>query len=227
MGLTPGGSPFPWAPEGPAGRTRGRGRGGQLPAAPGPISVESISCPQSALPTPLRDCQATGQGDSGGVSGSARGGELYTEPVESRWPCPAGHLLSSRVRCSALSVRTFTFSEVLRGRRGVIRLTAAVLRKRLARPRVGELSQPGRGRGSAPPMARACVGRCGGERRPDATQPPTTPQDSGPLGAPVIHGAAEREGKLCASTHGKGTCPVGSSLPARRGRWPWVTPLPA
>lgn len=150
----------------------------------------------------------------GGCPGSARGGELYTEPVESRWPCPAGHLLSSRVRCSALSVRTFTFSEVLRGRRGVIRLTAAVLRKRLARPRVGELSQPGRGRGSAPPMARACVGRCGGERRPDATQPPTTPQDSGPLGAPVIHGAAEREGKLCASTHGKGTCPVGSPQPA-------------
>lgn len=68
---------------------------------------------------------------------------------------PDCHLLSSRVLCSALSVRTFTFSEVLRGLRGVIRLTAAVLRKRLARPRVGELSQPGRGRGRAPPMARA------------------------------------------------------------------------
>lgn len=89
-------------------------------------------------------------------------------------PGPAWHLLSSRVLCSALSVRTFTFSEVLRGRRGVIRLTAAVLRKRLARPRVGELSQPGRGRGSAPPTARACMGRCGGEKRPGATQLPGT-----------------------------------------------------
>lgn len=87
---------------------------------------------------------------------------------------PAWHLLSSRVLCSALSVRTFTFSEVVRGRRGVIRLTAAVLRKRLARPRVGELSQLGRGRGSTPPMARACMGRCVGERRPDATQLPRT-----------------------------------------------------
>lgn len=92
----------------------------------------------------------------------------------------ARHLLSSRVLCSALSVRTFTFSEVLRGRRGVIRLTAAVLRKRLARPRVGELSQLGRGRGSTPPMARACVGRCGGERRPDATQLPGTGAPVGP-----------------------------------------------
>lgn len=73
------------------------------------------------------------------------------------------HLLSSRVLCSALSVRTFTFSAELRGRRGVIRLTAAVLRKRLALPRVGELSQPGLGRGSAPPIARACMGRCGRE----------------------------------------------------------------
>lgn len=107
--------------------------------------------------------------------GFAQGGGLYMveEPFDAR-PGPAGHLLSSRVLCSALSVRTFTFSEVLRGRRGVIRLTAAVLRKRLARPRVGELSQPGRGRGSAPPMARACMGRCGGERRPDATQLPRT-----------------------------------------------------
>lgn len=59
---------------------------------------------------------------------------------------------------------------VLRGRRGVMRLTAAVLRKRLARPRVGELSQPGRGKGSAPPMARACIGRCGGERGSEANR---------------------------------------------------------
>lgn len=58
---------------------------------------------------------------------------------------------------------------VLRSRRGVMRLTAAVLRKRLALPRVGELSQPGRGRGSAPPMARACIGRCGRERGSEAS----------------------------------------------------------
>lgn len=76
----------------------------------------------------------------------------------------AQHLLSSRVLCSTFRERTFTFSMVLRSRRGVMRLTAAVLRKRLARPRVGELSQPGRGRGRAPPMARACTGRCGRER---------------------------------------------------------------
>lgn len=87
---------------------------------------------------------------------------------------PNCYLLSSRVLCSALSVRTFTFSEVLRGLRGVIKLTAAVLRKRLARPRVGELNQPGRGRGRAPPMARACMGRCSGERMPDTVQFPKT-----------------------------------------------------
>ncbi|EGW08930.1 hypothetical protein I79_006648 [Cricetulus griseus] len=85
----------------------------------------------------------------------------------------AQHLLSSRDLCSTVSERTFTFSMVLRGRRGVMRLTAAVLRKRLARPRVGELSQPGRGRGSAPPMARACMGRCGGERASEANLGPT------------------------------------------------------
>lgn len=102
--------------------------------------------------------------------GFAQVGGLYT--AERYLNGPTQHLLSSRVLCSTLSVRTFTFSEVLRGRRGVMRLTAAVLRKRLARPRVGELSQPGRGKGSAPPMARACRGRCGRERRPEATQSP-------------------------------------------------------
>lgn len=126
----------------------------------------------------LSYCQATGPGGNGC-------GEAHrTEGLFG----PARHLLSSRVLCSALSVRTFTFSEVLRGRRGVIRLTAAVLRKRLARPRVGELSQLGRGRGSTPPMARACVGRCGGERRPDATQ---LPGDRGPCRAPWICGAGK------------------------------------
>jgi len=65
--------------------------------------------------------------------------------------------LSSSVRCSTLNVRTLILSSVPRGRRGFIRLTAAVLRKRLARPRVGELSQPGLAR--APPMARAAEGR--------------------------------------------------------------------
>lgn len=65
--------------------------------------------------------------------------------------------LSSRVRCSARSVSTLIFSRAPRGRRGFIRLTAAVLRNRLARPRVGELSQAGLAR--APPMARAAEGR--------------------------------------------------------------------
>lgn len=151
-----------------------RGGAGQGPAAPGLISVASISCPQSVLPTPLK-VPGHRTGRMGVYPGFAQGGGVYMveEPFDAM-PGPPGHLLSSRVLCSALSVRTFTFSEVLRGRRGVIRLTAAVLRKRLARPRVGELSQPGRGRGSAPPMARACMGRCGGERRPDATQLPRT-----------------------------------------------------
>lgn len=123
--------------------------------------------------------------------GSAQDGEPYTTDGTLG---PARHLLSSRVLCSALSVRTFTFSEVLRGRRGVIRLTAAVLRKRLARPRVGELSQLGRGRGSTPPMARACVGRCGGERRPDATQ---LPGAWGPYRAPWICGAGKWQEGVC------------------------------
>lgn len=61
--------------------------------------------------------------------------------------------LSSSVLCSTARVRTFTFSGWVRGRRGVIRLTAAVLRKRLARPRVGELNQLGLAR--APPIATA------------------------------------------------------------------------
>lgn len=102
MGLTPGGSPFPWAPEGPAGRTRGRGRGGQLPAAPGPISVESISCPQSALPTPLRDCQATGQGDSGGVSClcPGRGAVHRARRVTLALPCRTPTVLPRPLLCA-------------------------------------------------------------------------------------------------------------------------------
>lgn len=164
---------------------------------PGPISVALISRPQSALPIPLRCCQATGPGGNG-CTWLCKGEESHrTEgSVRGAPPGPAWHLLSSRVLCSALSVRTFTFSEALRGRRGVIRLTAAVLRKRLARPRVGELSQPGRGRGSAPPTARACMGRCGGERRPDSTQ---QSQGLGPLGAPL--------------TRGRGIDPTGPRLP--------------
>lgn len=222
MGLTAGGgSPFPWAQEGPAGRTQGRGR--QRPAASGPISVESISCPQSVLPMPLRDCQATGQGESGGESWLCPGRGVVQDRTLPHHAGPARHLLSSRVRCSALSVRTFTFSDVLRGRRGVIRLTAAVLRKRLARPRVGELSQPGRGRGSVPPMARACVGRCGEESRPDATQPPRTRAHSG---LPWFMGLGNGKGSFVPPPAVRATCPVGSSLPAWRGRWPWVTPLP-
>lgn len=61
--------------------------------------------------------------------------------------------LSSSVLCSTGKVRTLTFSGGAKGRRGVMRLTAAVLRKRLARPRVGELSQLGLAK--APPIATA------------------------------------------------------------------------
>ncbi len=71
--------------------------------------------------------------------------------------------LSSSVLCSTASVRTFTFSGCVRGRLGVMRLTAAVLRKRLARPSVGELNQLGRAR--APPTAAAPNGLCGYKRR--------------------------------------------------------------
>lgn len=160
---------------GPGPRRDLQGECGSRPRAgkvlpPGPIFVASISRPQSALPIPLRCCQATGPGGNR-CTWLCVGESLTGQRVPSGGPPgPAWHLLSSRVLCSALRVRTFTFSEALRGRRGVIRVTAAVLRKRLARPRVGELSQPGRGRGSAPPTARACMGRCGGERRPDSTQ---------------------------------------------------------
>lgn len=66
--------------------------------------------------------------------------------------------LSSSVLCSTARVRTFTFSGWVRGRLGVMRLTAAVLRKRLARPRVGELNQLGLAR--APPIAAAPNGLC-------------------------------------------------------------------
>lgn len=55
------------------------------------------------------------------------------------------------------NVRTFNLSRVPDDRLGFIRLTAAVLRKRLARPRVGELSQLGLA--SAPPIASKAVGR--------------------------------------------------------------------
>ena len=176
---------------------------------PGPISVASISCPQSALPTPLRYCQATGPGGNGVYLALPRGSAVQDRRIlQCAAPGPAWHLLSSRVLCSTLSVRTFTFSEVLRGRRGVIRLTAAVLRKRLARPRVGELSQLGRGRGSVPPMARACMGRCGGERRPDATQ---QSQDPGPLMAPLICEAGEWDSERAPAGWAGG--PAGAQIP--------------
>lgn len=66
--------------------------------------------------------------------------------------------LSSSVLCSTARVRILTFSGGARGRRGVMRLTAAVLRKRLALPSVGELNQLGRAK--APPMATAPDGLC-------------------------------------------------------------------
>lgn len=50
------------------------------------------------------------------------------------------YLLFLRVFCLAFSVRIFIFFEVFRGRRGVIRFIVVVLRKRLVRFRVGELS---------------------------------------------------------------------------------------
>lgn len=68
------------------------------------------------------------------------------------------HSLSLSVLCSTARVRIFTFSSCIRGRLGVIRLTAAVLRKRLARPSVGELNQLGLAR--APPTAAAANGLC-------------------------------------------------------------------
>lgn len=70
-------------------------------------------------------------------------------------------LLSSSVLCSTASVRILTFSGGARGRRGVMRLTAAVLRKRLALPNVGELNQLGRAK--APPIAAAPDGLCGSQ----------------------------------------------------------------
>ena len=73
-------------------------------------------------------------------------------------PTEPSYLLSSSVLCSTAKVRTLTFSGGARGRLGVMRLTAAVLRKRFARPSVGELSQLGRAR--APPIAAAPNGRC-------------------------------------------------------------------
>lgn len=69
-----------------------------------------------------------------------------------------GYLLSSSVLCSTFRVRTFTFSTVARDRRGFIKLTAAVLRNLLARPRVGELNQLGLAR--APPPAVAPPSLC-------------------------------------------------------------------
>ncbi len=51
-----------------------------------------------------------------------------------------------------------TFSGGARGSRGVMRLTAAVLKKRLALPSVGELNQLGRAK--APPMATAPDSLC-------------------------------------------------------------------
>ena len=126
---------------GPGPRTDLQGECGSRAGAgkvlhPGPISVALISRPQSALPIPLRCCQATGPGGNG-CTWLCEGEESHRTEGSARGapPGPAWHLLSSRVLCSALSVRTFTFSEALRGRRGVIRLTAAVLRKRWARPR--------------------------------------------------------------------------------------------
>lgn len=122
----------------------------------------------------------------------------------------ARHLLSSRVLCSTFSERTFTFSTVPRGRRGVMRLTAAVLRKRLARPRVGELSQLGRGKGRAPPMARACMGRCRGERGSEANLPL---QDKGLHRTLLMHrlGGLDREGSCLHLSQGA-SC-VRRSLP--------------
>ena len=85
------------------------------------------------------------------------GGELVRKaPLATLTPSGAAYSLSTSVLCSTASVRIFTFSSWVRGRLGVIRLTAAVLRKRLARPRVGELSQLGRAR--APPTAAAANG---------------------------------------------------------------------
>lgn len=222
MGLTPGGSPFPWAREGPAGRTRGRG--GQLPAAPGPISVESISCPQSALPMPLRDCQATGQGDRGGVSWLCPGwGAVHRAlRVMLALPCRTPTVLPCPLLCAQRAHFHF-----LRGAQRPPRGHQA--HSCCAEEAVG--SAQGWRAEPAGPGQRQCAPNGQGLRgalwwREEARHH-SGPQDSGPLRAPVIHGAGEWEVKLCASTHSKGTCPVGSSLPAWRGRWPWVTPLPA
>lgn len=129
------------------------------------MSSDCASCALGMWPGP----KVVGSGGGGDYSGFAKDKEGVLHSRRSLGSS-AQHLLSSRVLCSTFSERTLTFSMVLRGRRGVMRLTAAVLRKRLARPRVGELSQPARGRGSAPPMARACMGRCGGERGSEANQ---------------------------------------------------------
>lgn len=156
--------------EGPAGSPWGHGGGGGVQGKA--CGTRTYFCGIDLLPSECDSCTpgmlpGHRAGRARGVFWLCLGRGLYT--VEGSFgdlPDPTQHLLSSRVLCSTFSVRTFTFSEVLRGRRGVMRLTAAVLRKRLARPKVGELSQPGRGRGSGPPTARACMGRCSEERRP-------------------------------------------------------------
>lgn len=109
---------------------------------------------------------------------------------------------------------------VLRSRRGVMRLTAAVLRKRLALPRVGELSQPGRGRGSAPPMARACIGRCGRERGSEASLASKTR-------AYVELSRCTGLGDGAGGGHASIPCsPSEKALAYTERSWTWVIPLP-
>lgn len=171
-------------------------------AAPGPVLVALTSCLQTVLPIPVGLCQTAGHGGDRGTFDLAQ----------------HGHLLSSRVLCSTLSVRTFTFSEALRGRRGVMRLTAAVLRKRLARPRVGELSQPGRGRGSAPPKARACMGRCSRKEARGNSVLWTRP-----TGVPLILWGGDLPGeKALASWRGDG--PERYPCPYDKGETPGAVP---
>lgn len=193
-------------------------RARQGPAAPGPISVASISCPQNVLPTPLRYCQATGLGGNGGTSWRCPGwGVVHDRRI---LQCYAWHCLAPTVLTGPLLSAQRADLHFLRGaqRPPWGHQAHSCCAEEAVGSAQGWRTEPARPRqGQCAPHSQGLHGALWWR---EEARCQSVPQDPSPLRATLICGDGEWEGKVHASTYSNGSCLVRSSLPARRGRWP-------
>lgn len=213
--------PLP-GPEGPAGRTRGRGRARSCSSRTYFRSIDFL--PSECTSHALERLPGHRTGRERGVSWLCPGWGVVRDrraPRSHAWPCPAPTVLTGPLLRAQRADLHF-----LRGaqRPPWGHQTHSCCAEEAVGSAQGWRAEPARpGQGQCTPNGQGLHGALWWRKE---ARRHSAPQDLGPVRAPLIHGAGEQEGKVHASTYSKGACLVRSSLPAWSGIWSCVTPLP-